>query len=274
MSQFTIKTNDIIKLQVSQVVDISEKNTTSNNRNVSVETTTVTSWDSQSSIQNIRETTKSHKFSAAVNASGTIFGVKSSSSVGYELEDLVKTYYKAEGSIKKFKSTTVTRKDSYTLSPGDTMTIYTNTLSGGGYEHTWDTFEKLTDGSPTFVTVTVEYDLAPIFDELMMTIITDAQGITTDAGEWGRYSEICQDAKIKGIRTYIDRVINEIWTSGLDQGSWTAIHNAARNAANQNDADALQIILLGFYNVRRPSHNTDAWASLIEIANKYLYNPT
>ncbi|SOE16786.1 hypothetical protein SAMN05877838_1668 [Hoeflea halophila] len=270
MKSLVLKVPDVVKLQVSQVIKLQQKNTTSNPMTIDIVESDETKFNSSESIENIREATKSHKFSSSVNASGTIFGIKSSSSAGYEFEELVKTYYRASGKVEKFQTKTSETKFSVTLSPGDEITIYTNTLSGGGYEHVWDTTEKLTDATQTIVSITVGYDLTHIFDELMMKVIDLNPGIHVDSGEWSAYSQVCQKGKIGGIETYISEALKVLWTTGLDQSSWADVKAAARSAQKMDGDDALQTILLGFFNIKSPSHNAGQWNDLMDIGRKYL----
>ena len=273
MKSIDLKVDDVVKLQVSQVVKLQQKNTTSNPMTLEIVETSETKFSSAESVDNIRKATETHKFNSTVNASGSIFGITSSSSVGYAYKELIETYYKASGKVDHYKAQSSETKYQAKLSPGDEITIYTNTLSGGGYEHVWDTTSRLEDGAQTIVTITVGYDLTHIFEELMMTVIKMNPGIHVDSGEWSAYSKVCQIGKVEGIRSYIDQATSKLWTTGLDQSSWRAVINAAKAASKHNDdATALQVILLGFFNIKSPSHNSGQWARLQDVGRKYLYN--
>lgn len=108
------------------------------------------------------------------------------------------------------------------------------------------------------------------FKVLMGRVWQLNQGITTDAGEWGKYAEICLDAVVKGIRTYIDRCSKELWTTGLDQASWGSVINAANDASGLSDQAALIRIFEGFLPITSPSHNSDQWLSLRQFAYSSL----
>ena len=103
------------------------------------------------------------------------------------------------------------------------------------------------------------------FKSMMRLVVTLASGISTDTGEWARYSDICGDSANSGIGTYISRC-GELWTAGLDQSSWTAVQDAARAATGQSDHNALVTILFGYLAINSPSHNADQWAALKQNA--------
>jgi hypothetical protein len=93
-------------------------------------------------------------------------------------------------------------------------------------------------------------------------------GITTDKQEWQTYAAICRDALMTGITTYADRCRDELWTDGLDQGSWSSVKAAATTAASYTGSDAgkLAVILAGYLNIVAPSHNAAQWATLRGLA--------
>ena len=96
-------------------------------------------------------------------------------------------------------------------------------------------------------------------------------GISTDKGEWVAYSEICQEARVLGIRHYIRQVQRRLWTDGLDQYSWKMVKAAADRAdETSDDGQALAYILLGFYNITQPSHNAGFWKRLTAVSRKHL----
>jgi hypothetical protein len=259
-------------LKTTQKIKVQKTNNTSNPLPWTIETVTKTSYDSKSSIERIRDATKSSKFTFDASASGTILSTETSSSVGAEFEDIVQTYYKATKDVEEFESIEETNKLEYTLAPGDSVTIYTNILIGEGYKYSWETDERLKNTDPITVTIKVKRDLTPVFKAMLSSVIKSAAGISNDSEEWGAYSAICQDVIVSGdIRDYIKQVETKLWTTGLDRGSWGAVKAAARKAKSQKqDSDALAYILLGFFNVRDPSHNGWAWGGLQNIASKYL----
>ena len=269
-----------VNLQTTQKKIDQKRNTTSNNITWTRETNLKTTFDSKQAIEKIRESTKSSKFKVTANISGSYGGTDASASAESEFESLVKQYYKETGEVAEHKEVEKNDKEDIILSPRDLVTYYKNTTQGGGYSHSWETTELLTDEEkkPHLVKLVATRDLTAVFNEMLNSVIQDTSGISTDSDEWGQFSKTCQDAKLKkSIRAYCDGVLKggtntrPLWTSGLDQNSWAEVIRSARIASTQkSDADALQVVLLGFYNVRSPSHNAWAWDHLKGVAGKYL----
>ena len=251
---------------------------------------TLTRFTTKNAIENIRQQTRSKFFKADAKFFSKI---NATASAETEFSSLVVDNYKETGNVTTVRETEEKQTVKMTLSPGDEVIIYENTTQsddGGGYLHTWQTTEPLTEKEkkPIVVKFVVERDYYPILKEILSSVILDTAGITTDSEEWGAYSKICQEMLITRdplsqyslAVTQTTQTTTKLWTTGLDQASWSAvIAPAKQNKARQFGITAvrahpeeLQVLLLGFYNVRAPSHNAWAWDHLKAIATKYLVN--
>jgi hypothetical protein len=270
-----------VVLTTQQVVKENFDNTTSNPRRVRRVMQTSETFNSKQAVERIVEQTKSTTYnvsgSLTAGYSGKALGGNvtgsASASMSKSYSDLVKSYYRTTGEVETFKSKESITTDELVLNPGDEVVVYTNTTSGGSYTYSWDTSEKLTaeEMSPETVTLDVIYNLTPAFNKLMQTAMENNTNISKAKDEWNAYSEICQEARVLGIRHYIRQVQRRLWTDGLDQYSWEMVMAAANRAdETPDDAQALAHILLGFYNITEPAHNHWAWIKLTDVSREFL----
>lgn len=95
---------------------------------------------------------------------------------------------------------------------------------------------------------------------MAQTVASVAAGIGSDPGEWRAFAGAWSSAA--NIYDYASSA-SALWTSGLDQSSWTIVKTAAETAAKDPDeARALKTVLLAFTTITSPSHNSDQWAAL------------
>jgi len=128
----------------------------------------------------------------------------------------------------------------------------------------------MTNVLPTVQAGTSAEEVATNFHKLVDKVKEMSGWITTDAGEWEKYAEICNDARDKGIHTYATRCSTELWTDGSDQSSWSTVKGTAAAAIGQDDHSALIRIFNGFLAINDPSHNNDEWNSLRDLARSSI----
>jgi hypothetical protein len=117
-------------------------------------------------------------------------------------------------------------------------------------------------------------DAAPsdqeLFVQFQQNVVLLNNGITTDVQEWGALATIC--GKGGTIADYASAAYEQLWTDGLDQGSWTTLKDAAATATRQPEYPALLTVMKGFTAITDPSHNSSAWSELAQEARYVMAN--
>jgi len=274
-NQLIIKTEKVFKLKTTQTIIEDGINDTGNPIEITLDDKAETKLDVKETLERESEENTVRKFSVQSNLSFEYGGAKGDVGATAEFEKTVRNYVKTGRETTTSASTSRGTTRKLVIAPGQRIFRARNTVSGGGFSYSYDTNIRM--GKPpeeTDVKVTIMSDLNPIFNALMDKVAEFAAGIRTDSGEWGLYSAICTESRIQGFSHYIGRVPSEIWTNGLDQDSWAAVKQAAAYASREysqgHTGKALAYILLGFNNVRNPSHNDWAWSGLRDLGRQSM----
>lgn len=275
-SGLSIVTQQTVTIKTDQEVVYQFVNDTSNDAPFSRNLTIKRSFDASSTMESLREQTRTDKYKIDSSVSFDYGTEKGSASASADFENVVKDYLKTSTDTKKHYDEETSQTLNLKLAPKDSITIYKNTTFGEGYKYEYETNVAMDPPvRQTQVTVRIVTDLSPVFNALLDAVTSSASGISTDSGEWGAYSALCSDARVEGgIGKYVQRVRTDLWTDGLDRDSWTAVKNAAGQAEDAlsrgKHKEALAYILLGFNNVRNPSHNSWAWDNCRNVGTTWL----
>jgi hypothetical protein len=274
----TIVTQQTLTMKTAQEKVYEFSNTTGNDAPFKRTLTTKRSFDASSTMERLREQTRTDKYKIESSVSFDYGTESGNAKASADFENVVHDYLKTSTDTKNHYDQETSTSLELSLKPKDAITIYNNATFGEGYKYEYETNVPLTPAvQQTQITITITTDLNPIFNSLLDTVTSNANGISTDSGEWGAYSAICSDARVDGgIAKYIQRVKNELWTDGLDRDSWSAVKDGAAHAdialSQGKKQEALEYILLAFNNVRNPSHNSWAWDNCRNVGINWLRN--
>lgn len=231
---------------------------------------TDTKFDSRVEIQRYRKEAINRTGSAEVSLSSKVAFMSSSAKLTAGYETKVETYYSLNGTIAECKEVTTEQSVQVTLGPGEGITIYRITISGGAYEYSYMTTDEETDDEID-LGYTIVVDVSPLLYDFLNVVIDTAAGVTTDAGEWRQLRANAVRAKgnyhpVPALDQFISDC-GHLWTNGLDQESWRQTVGGMAVAARATDPyQRLHLMLDAFVHTNDPSHNAGQWSRIKQSA--------